>query len=830
MYYETVEAFVKAHGGVYAIKKILLANNGISAVKAMRSIRRWAYDVFGNERIIRFVAMATPDDLRANAEYIRMADEFVEVPGGSNVNNYANVSLIVSLAKRYSVDAVFAGWGHASENPALPTSLENEGIVFMGPPAGPMFALGDKIGSTIIAQSAGVPVIPWSGDGLTVDYKKEGGIIPPATYNAANVSTVEECIAAVKRVGLPVMIKASEGGGGKGIRKVLTEAEIENAFKQVQSEVPGSPIFVMRVAFGARHLEVQLVADFYGNAIALNGRDCSVQRRHQKILEEGPPIACPAPVWREMEKAAIRLAKTVDYRNAGTVEYLFREEDNTFFFLELNPRLQVEHPVTEMITGVNIPATQLQVAMRLPLWRIPDIRKFFGKDPAGTEPIDFDNTPAVLPDGHCIAARITAENPHKGFQPTSGRVHELNFRSSRHVWGYFSIDSSGLIHEFADSQLGHVFAWGQTREQARKNLVVALKDMSIRGEIRTTIEYLKDLIEVPAYKDNKFHTAWLDERIAKQDVKSSVLEPVSICIVGAACETHAKSLEKEKLYIASLERGQMPALSLLDQTRKCELIYENTKYNFDVVRAGPNLYGVVSNGLTVAVEVRTLADGGFLVLMGAKSHVAYLKDEIGARRLVVDAQTCLFVDDYDPTVLRAAMGGKVVRFLVGDGDTVKKDQPFCEVEVMKMIMPVLALEEGKITLLKTAGAVMEPGDVLARLELADPSKVRKAEKFTGVLPALGDVSLPALGIFSTNHESTALAPTRVRGQPAPRAGERQGAAGAHNDWVPTPQVVPQERAEEPARHLAEPPAAHARAQGGARARASRLGDGDRGRA
>ena len=193
-----------------------MANNGIAAVKVIRSVRRWAFDVFGNERAIAFVAMATPEDLRANAEYIRMADEFVEVPGGSNVNNYANVSLIVELAKRYRVDAVFAGWGHASENPALPNTLATEGIVFMGPPGGPMFALGDKIGSTIIAQSAGVPVIPWSGDGLTCNYKASGGKIPDDVYAAANVATVEQCKKACERVGLPVMIKASEGGGGKG--------------------------------------------------------------------------------------------------------------------------------------------------------------------------------------------------------------------------------------------------------------------------------------------------------------------------------------------------------------------------------------------------------------------------------------------------------------------------------------------------------------------------------------------------------------------------------------------------------------------------------------
>lgn len=260
--------------------------------------------------------------------------------------------------------------------------------------------------------------------------------------------------------------------------------DIAGSYRQVQGEVPGSPIFLMQLATNSRHLEVQLLADNYGNAIALSGRDCSVQRRHQKIVEEGPPLAhrtdeLAAEVWIEMQKAAVRLAKEVGYSNAGTVEYLFLEEDASFAFLELNPRLQVEHPVTEMITGINLPACQLMVAMGIPLNRISDIRKFYGRTGAeldGDGPIDFENEPQVPPLGHVIAARITAENPDAGFQPTSGAIRELNFRSSRDVWGYFSIDSSGRVHEFADSQLGHIFAFGATRETARRSLVRALRE------------------------------------------------------------------------------------------------------------------------------------------------------------------------------------------------------------------------------------------------------------------------------------------------------------------------------------------------------------------
>lgn len=384
-----VKDYVIKHGGNKVITSVLIANNGIAAVKCIRSMRKWAYETFGNERAIQFVVMATPEDLKVNAEYIRMADQIAEVPGGRNTNNYANVDLIVEIAERSKVDAVWAGWGHASENPKLPDSLSKtkDNIAFIGPPSGAMRDLGDKIASTLVAQSAQVSCVPWNGSGITVNYATEG--IPKDLYKKATVSTVEEAKACLPRIGFPLMIKASEGGGGKGIRKVLKEEELESAFRQVQGEVPGSPIFMMRMLNKCRHLEVQVLGDQYGEAIALYGRDCSVQRRHQKIIEEGHCIIAPEQVWLEMEKAAVRLAKEVGYYGVGTVEYLFEEETSHYYFLELNPRLQVEHPVTELITNVNLPAAQLHVAMGIPLHRIPHIRRFYGQDPKGDSQINF---------------------------------------------------------------------------------------------------------------------------------------------------------------------------------------------------------------------------------------------------------------------------------------------------------------------------------------------------------------------------------------------------------------------------------------------------------
>ena len=404
---DALAKYVAERGGKRVIRKVLIANNGMAATKSILSMRRWAFNTFGDENAIQFLAMATPEDIAANAEFIRFADDYVEVPGGSNKNNYANVPLITEIAKREGVDVVWPGWGHASENPKLPTSLKAIGVQFIGPTAPVMSVLGDKIAANILAQTAKVPSIPWSGDGLVAELTEEG-TIPEEIFNKAMVTTVEECVAAAKRIGFPVMLKASEGGGGKGIRMSADEEQLRTNFEQVKAEVPGSPMFMMQLCTQARHLEVQIVGDEYGNAIALNGRDCSTQRRFQKIFEEGPPTIAKPEIFREMEKAAQRLTKNIGYIGAGTVEYLYNAATDKYFFLELNPRLQVEHPVTEGITGVNLPATQLQVAMGIPLERIPEIRTFYGRDTETTDSIDFMEEDYILPQTHVIAARITA--------------------------------------------------------------------------------------------------------------------------------------------------------------------------------------------------------------------------------------------------------------------------------------------------------------------------------------------------------------------------------------------------------------------------------------
>ncbi|KZS94649.1 acetyl CoA carboxylase [Sistotremastrum niveocremeum HHB9708] len=743
-----VRDWVEAHGGHTVITKVLIANNGIAAVKEIRSIRQWSYDTFGTDRAIEFTVMATPEDLKVNAEYIRMADRYIEVPGGTNNNNYANVDFIVDLAERAGVHAVWAGWGHASENPRLPESLaaSKHKVVFIGPPGSAMRSLGDKISSTIVAQSADVPCMPWSGTGISDTVQSENGFltVPDAAYAAACVTSAEQGMERAAKIGYPIMIKASEGGGGKGIRKVDAPEAFKNAYIAVCGEVPGSPVFVMKLAGQARHLEVQLLADQYGSAISLFGRDCSVQRRHQKIIEEAPVTIAKREKFEEMERAAVRLAKLVGYVSAGTVEYLYSPAEDVFYFLELNPRLQVEHPTTEMVTGVNLPAAQLQVAMGLPLHRIRDIRQLYGLAPNGASEIDFDMVKPESkelqrkpsPKGHVVAVRITAENPDAGFKPSSGSIQELNFRSNTNVWGYFSVGTAGGLHEFADSQFGHIFAYGSDRDESRKNMVVALKELSIRGDFRTTVEYLIKLLETQVFEENNFTTGWLDTLISNR-LTAERPEATLAVICGAVTKAHVASEECWTEYKRVLDKGQVPARDTLKTVFGVDFIYEGVRYSFTAARSSVTTWALYLNGARTMVGARPLADGGLLVLLDGKSHSVYWREEVGSVRLMVDSKTCLIEQENDPTQLRSPSPGKLVRFLVDSGDHIKAGEAYAEIEVMKMYMPLVASEDGTVQFVKQPGVSLEPGDILGILSLDDPDRVKHAKPFEGQLPKMG---------------------------------------------------------------------------------------------
>ncbi|GMH43409.1 hypothetical protein BSKO_11331 [Bryopsis sp. KO-2023] len=735
---ENVSGFVARLGGDKPIYRILVANNGLGAVKFMRSVRSWAFNSFGSDKAIFLVAMATPEDIKINAEHLQLADQFVEVPGGTNNNNYANILLILQTAERAQVDAVWPGWGHASENPELPSALSktSTGIRFLGPPAAAMAALGDKVGSTILAQAAGVPTLPWSGSGVSISFEECGGVIPTPVYEKACVKTVDEALEACANIGYPVMLKASWGGGGKGIRKVVSDEEVKMVFKQVQGEVPGSPVFAMKLSSMCRHLEVQLLCDMHGNVVSLSSRDCSLQRRHQKIVEEGPVNGVDPSLLQEMEKSARALARAVGYVGAATVEFLFSIVTKTYCFLELNPRLQVEHPVTEGVTGVNLPACQVMIGMGIPLGGIRDIRALYRKDPKSTDKIDFENETQRPPEGHVVAVRITSENANDGFKPTSGRIDELLFRPTPEVWGYFSVKSGGGIHEFSDSQFGHLFAKGANRDEAIRSMVVALKEVKIRGEIQSTVKYVTDMIQDADFLEQRIHTAWLDNRIAAQIPAGR--PPRHLALMSGAIVSAMETFSSRSAdYLELLGKGQIPPSSLSLTHFEDDLVLEGMKYSISIAKQGLHNFAVKMNGSTAECRARRQADGGILLQVDGEKHVVHSEKEPMGTRLLIDSSTCLLANEHDPSQVLTPSPGKVMRYLVEDGTHLVPDQPYAEVEVMKMLMPLLAPASGKVFFQVPEGAVLNAGDLIAKLELDDLGSVTRAVPSDEKLPELG---------------------------------------------------------------------------------------------
>ena len=315
-------------------------------------------------------------------------------------------------------------------------------------------------------------------------------------------------------------------------------------------------------------------------------------------------------------------------------------------------------------------------------------------------------------------------------------MHDLNFRSSSNVWGYFSVSSASSIHSFSDSQFGHIFAWGENRAASRKHMVVALKELNIRGDFKTTVEYLIKLLETPAFEQNTITTSWLDELITKK-LTAERPDPMIAVICGAVTKAYIASEISMSEYKKGLEKGQVPSRDVLKTGFNIDFIYDGQRYKFAVTQASADTYVLFINSTRCTVGVRGLADGGLLILLNGKSHNVYWKDEIGATRVSIDGKTCLLEQENDPTQLRSPSPGKLVKFTVVNGQHVAKGQPFAEVEVMKMYMPLLAGEDGVVTLLKQPGVTLEAGDVLAMLSLDDPSKVKSAQPFLGSIPDFG---------------------------------------------------------------------------------------------
>jgi acetyl-CoA carboxylase biotin carboxylase subunit len=469
-------------------RKLLVANRGEIALRIMRTCR---------EMGIATVAVYSSAD-RAML-HVRYADEAYHIGEGPPLESYLNYEKIVDVAKRSGAEAVHPGYGFLSERTEFARACSDAGITFVGPSPESVILLGDKVNARKTMMGAGVPVVPGT----------EGRVEP------------DEALRAAPGIGFPLMIKASAGGGGKGIRLVRTADEIENAVRVASSEAQSAfgdgGVFLERYLSPVRHVEVQILADQHGNAVALGERECSVQRRHQKLLEESPSPVVKDETRTKLMAAGVAAAQASGYYNAGTVEFLFEPESQEFFFLEVNTRLQVEHPVTEWLTGRDLVRDQIRIA-------------------AG-EPLGFAQEDVVRR-GHAIECRIAAEDPYNNYLPSLGRIDFVEEPSGPGVRVDSSIFSGVEIPYFYDPMLAKLICWGSDREQAIERSKRALREYVITG-VQTNIPFHLQLLDDPRFRAGEVHTGFLDSEFT-MDPPAANRDDDDVALLVAAVMSHER--------------------------------------------------------------------------------------------------------------------------------------------------------------------------------------------------------------------------------------------------------------------------------------------------
>ena len=452
------------------LKKILIANRGEIAVRVIRACQEMG-----------IATVAVYSDLDRDALHVRLADEAYALGGTTAAESYLNTELILDVIERSGADGVHPGYGFFSENTDFARAITERGVTFIGPPPGAIEIMGDKVSSRIAAQAAGVSGVPGTTEFL---------------------NDASEVVAFGNAHGWPVAIKAAYGGGGRGMRVVRTADEAAEAFDSAQSEAlkgfGRAECYVERYLTWPRHIEMQIIGDTHGNCVWIAERDCSAQRRHQKLVEESPAPNFPPEIRQAMGEAAVTVAKACGYFNAGTVEFLF--QDGEFYFLEMNTRLQVEHPVTEMVSGIDLVAEQIRVASGLPL--------------------SFTQESIEL-SGHAIEIRINAEDPAQGkFLPSPGHITTLvppaGF-GTRWDGGY---ESGDTVSQYYDNLVGKLICWGSDRDTAIQRTLRALREFRIEG-ISTTIPADIAILEHQDFVDGTHSTKWVEDTLDLSNVGST---------------------------------------------------------------------------------------------------------------------------------------------------------------------------------------------------------------------------------------------------------------------------------------------------------------------
>ncbi len=639
--------------------KILVANRGEIACRVIKTARR-----------LGIPTAAVYSDADRNALHSRMADEAVHIGPPPSAQSYIAIDRVMDAVRRSEANAVHPGYGFLSENARFAEALADEGIVFIGPPAAAIEAMGDKIASKRIAADAGVPTVP-------------GGL--------KHLPDAEAAVAAARSIGYPVMIKASAGGGGKGMRIARDDDSAFEGFRLAQSESASSfgddRVFVEKYVERPRHIEIQVLADGHGNCIYLNERECSIQRRNQKVIEEAPSPFLDTESRRRMGEQAVALARAVGYRSAGTVEFIV-DDDRNFYFLEMNTRLQVEHPVTELITGIDLVEQMIRIAA--------------GEKLAMTQD-------QVTIDGWALECRLYAEDPYRGFLPSVGRL--TRFRPPPEVDGRLRNDTGvfegGEISIHYDPMIAKLCSRGENRKAAIGVMGEALDAYEIEG-VGNNLPFLSAVMDHPKFAAGDISTSFIDEEYPDGFRGVDLPEPVlgKLAAVAAAmhmvCEDRAARISGRMSQDVRMV-GASWVVSLGGSDFEAELAPDPE--GTTVRLAGGRLHRVVSDWTPGSGLVDTRVDGERLVIQQRPAASGFLLCHRGARITAIVRTPRQFelarhmIEKSPPDtsgLLLCPMPGLVAALHVSEGDEVQYGQALCTVEAMKMENVLRAERAGRV--------------------------------------------------------------------------------------------------------------------------------------
>ncbi|MFW6080485.1 MAG: acetyl/propionyl/methylcrotonyl-CoA carboxylase subunit alpha [Desulfosalsimonas sp.] len=662
-------------------EKILIANRGEIAVRIIRTCRRLG---------VKTVGVYSEPDTRSL--HVLEADEAVFLGGSTAAESYLDMEKILRVAGEKGCQAIHPGYGFLSENPVFAEKVENAGLVFIGPPSSAIRLLGDKVSSRNIAKKAGVPIIP-------------GGTQPLADFSAA-------CRAA-DETGFPLLLKPAAGGGGKGMRIVHGADELESAWSASRAEAQKAfgddRIFIERYITRPRHIEIQVMADQYGSAVYLGERECSIQRRYQKIIEEAPSPGVDEDLRARMGDVACRLALQAGYANAGTVEFVM-EPSGEFFFLEMNTRLQVEHPVTEMVTGMDLVELQLRVASAEPL-------------PVKQQDVKIN--------GWAIEARVCAEDPEKGFFPATGLVTRYAEPRGKNVRVDSGVHAGSLISVFYDSLLAKLICWGKTREKARRRVVNALNGYHIEGVVTNT-DFVNRILNLSAFSEGRLSTDFIPENFDGAEAKEEPPEEhLNRLVMAVSLVYHCRNA----LVRQSLKPMASAIGSRLPEKEQFEYMAKSGNEVFQVILHGnpaERTWTISINGRAYDVthppfefyrrRLKLTINGGvhrFIIrftgnfISGSYCGLNRVFEIYTPREWELAVHMPSPMKRVSEDVIRCPMPGQVVEVRVKPGERVYRGQEVVILESMKMESGVASPRDGIVEEVKVEeGRAVESGDIL----------------------------------------------------------------------------------------------------------------------